>query len=430
MALARGLLVASSLIAGAQALTVAEAAAIAGTYAANIKVTRNPVYPLDLVDQYELETRSKVEAYLTKKVQAGTNNNCTLANAGVRQEWADLSIEEREEYVAAVTCLMKLPAQAPKDRFPGAVSRFDDFVAYHMTHAMELHNNYNLFPAHKHFIWAFEQALRNECGYKGYQPYMNYDRIAKDLTTNPANSPHWNGNSSSLGGNGEPDPEHKGIGQGNRIIIPSGGGGGCVKSGPFSDMVVSLGPTSMTSIKHLPKNPKADGTGSNPRCLRRDINKDAALGATADRAHKLLVESKNVDTFYNGLLGSPPVRDDPHGFGIHTAGHYIHAVDPGGDAGTSPGDPGFYFHHGALDRLWWMWQMQDPEERLNAVPMYGKVIPMDHGSHGMKEKRQARETDPNKMVVDLKWLSPLVSPLMQAHDQLGSNGGAYCYIYI
>jgi len=55
--------------------------------------------------------------------------------------------------------------------------------------------------------------------------------------------------------------------------------------------------------------------------------------------------------------------------------------------------------------------MQDPENRLNAVPMYGQVIPMDHGGH------------PIKMVVDLEWLSPLKSPLMEAHDQLGSYGG-------
>ncbi|KAK4447184.1 tyrosinase [Podospora aff. communis PSN243] len=414
MALLRGLLVVPALIARAQAMTDAEAAAIAGTYADHIKIQRNPAYPLDEVDLAEIELRPKVEAFLAKKVQQGKNNNCTLANAGVRREWADLSIEEREEYVAAVNCLMKLPPQAPKDRFPGALSRFDDFVAYHMTHAMELHDNYHLFPAHKHFIWAFEQALRNECGYKGYQPYMNYDRIAKDLTTNPANSPHWNGNSSSLGGNGEPDPEYKGVGMGTRIMINPAGGGGCVKSGPFSEC-----------------NPKSDGTGSNPRCLRRDINKDAALGATADRAYKLLTESKDINTFYNTLLGTPRNQSDPYGFGIHTAGHYIHAVDPGGDAGTSPGDPGFYFHHGALDRLWWMWQMQDPEERLNAVPMYGKVIPMDHGAHGAKVKhKRQRETDPNKMVMDMQWLSPLKSPLMEAHDQLGSNGGAYCYIYI
>lgn len=37
-------------------------------------------------------------------------------------------------------CLQKLPPRAPKDKFPGALSRFDDFVAFHMTEAMMLHD--------------------------------------------------------------------------------------------------------------------------------------------------------------------------------------------------------------------------------------------------------------------------------------------------
>ncbi|KAK3349056.1 hypothetical protein B0T25DRAFT_233859 [Lasiosphaeria hispida] len=421
MHLAWSSLVLPSLLAGVGAVPAASPAAIAGTYAANVKVVRNGFYPLDVVDQVELSTRSKVEAFLAKKVAAGTNNNCTLENAAVRREWSDLSVAEREDYVKAVQCLMKLPPKAPKDKYPGALSRFDDFVAYHMTHAMELHDNYHLFPAHKHFLWVYEQTLREECGYKGYQPYMNYDRYARD----PINSPMFNGNSSSMGGNGEPDPNYKGVSQAGRTpnIIASGGGGGCVKSGPFSDMVVSLGPTSMASYKGLPKNSRSDGTASNPRCLRRDINRNAAMGATADRAYKLLTESKDIDTFYNTLLGTPPPKNDPYPWGIHTAGHYIHAVDPGGDAATSPGDPVFYFHHGALDRLWWIWQMQDPEARLNAVPMVGNIVDHNHG------KRQ-RITDPLKMVIDLEWLSPVKAKLMEAHDQLGSNGGKYCYVYI
>jgi len=31
-------------------------------------------------------------------------------------------------------------------------------------------NKTNLFAAHHFFIWAYENALRTECGYKGYQP--------------------------------------------------------------------------------------------------------------------------------------------------------------------------------------------------------------------------------------------------------------------
>ncbi len=130
---------------------------------------------------------------------------------------------------------MKLPAKCPKDRFPGAQSRFDDFVAYHMTHAAQLHDTIHLFPAHKQFLYVYEQALRNECGYTGYQPYMNYDRYAQD----PIHSPMFNGNASSMGGNGAPDPDYKGIPQPGRNpnIIKSGGGGGCVTEGPFKEYV-------------------------------------------------------------------------------------------------------------------------------------------------------------------------------------------------
>lgn len=81
-------------------------------------------------------------------------------------------------------------------------------------------------------------------------------------------------------------------------------------------MVVSLGPTSMSTHKKLPKNPRSDGLGSNPRCLRRDINRNAAMGATADHAYKLLTESKDINTFYNTLLGSPPPKNDPYPWGV------------------------------------------------------------------------------------------------------------------
>jgi len=76
--------------------------------------------------------------------------------------------------------------------------------------------------------------------------------------------------------------------------------------------------------------------------------------------------------------------------------------------------------------------MQDPEKRLNAVPMYGVVVPMDHGSHGgkIKVKPRQRITDPNKMLIDMEWLSPVTLPLIEAHEQLGGNKGQYCYVYI
>ncbi|KAK4227267.1 hypothetical protein QBC38DRAFT_536577 [Podospora fimiseda] len=398
-------------------------AGVDADWTTKIKVVRNPAYKLDVVDILANATMAKVEAYLERKIAAGKNNGCTLDTVVVRQEWSDMTNEQRQEYVAAVTCLMKRPSKAPKSRFPGALNRFDDFVAYHMSHAAELHDTIHLFPAHKQFVWAYEQALRNECGYTGYQPYMNYDRYAQD----PIHSPMFNGNASSMGGNGAPDPTYKGIAQSGRTpnIIASGGGGGCVTEGPFKDMVVSLGPTSMSPIRGITKNPKSDGTASNPRCLRRDVNRNAALGATAAHAYSLLTSNNNINGFYNQLLGTPPPKNDPYPWGIHTAGHYIHAHDPGADPATSPGDPVFYFHHGAVDRLWWIWQMQDPENRINAwVDFTGGG---GHTGHG--RKRQSK-LDPWKTVIDLEWLTDKSIPLMEAHDQLGGAGGQFCYVYI
>lgn len=88
---------------------------------------------------------------------------------------------------------------------------------------------------------------------------------------------------------------------------------------------------------------------------------------------------------------------------------------------TSPGDPLFYFHHTALDRLWWIWQMQDVENRLNALPNVS--MPMD-----MKLPRQEEE-DPLDTMVDMQWLGPPIK-LVETHDQLGGNGGAFCYVYV
>ncbi|KAH8901345.1 Di-copper centre-containing protein [Thozetella sp. PMI_491] len=361
-------------------------------------------YIWNIVDKLEEATMPKIEDYMAKKIAAGQNNGCTLETAGVRREWGDMTDEQRSDFINATLCLMNSPSRAPKEQFPGARNRFDDFVAYHMTNAGTLHDTIGLFPAHKYFLLAYETALRKECGYKGYHPYMNYDRYTKD----PEKSALFNGNMTSMGGNGAPDPRYKGVSSSNGMI-KSGGGGGCVTEGPFKDMVVSLGPAA-AMMNDVPKNPGPSNAGSNPRCMRRDINVNSALGATANISYNLITKSKDINTFYNTLLTPPPSKE-PYNWGVHIAGHYIAGGDPGGDPMCSPGDPIFYFHHAMLDRLWWIWQMQDPENRLNAVVSLGGGAPA-----GRK--------------IDLKWLIPDVIPVLEAHDGLGGQKGAFCHVYV
>ena len=159
------------------------------------------------------------------------------------------------------------------------------------------------------------------------------------------------------------------------------------------------------------KNPLSSGGGYNPRCMRRDVNPTVALGATAQKMHDLVTKSKDINTFYNTLLTPPQNASDPYNWGIHSSGHYISGGDPGGDPMVSPGDPIFYFHHAALDRLWWIWQMQDPDARINAQ--------VTLGGSGASRK------------VDLKWLTGLSPvPVLEAHDNMGGFGGAFCHVYV
>src|SRR4051794_28267023 len=94
-------------------------------------------------------------------------------------------------------------------------------------------------------------------------------------------------------------------------------------------MVVSLGPKS-TIVRNIPANPRADGLGSNPRCLRRDVNKNSAAGARANYTYSAIMDNKDIDSFYNRYLGQPQLKGDTHPWGIHSAGHYIIGGDPGG----------------------------------------------------------------------------------------------------
>ena len=90
-------------------------------------------------------------------------------------------------------------------------------------------------------------------------------------------------------------------------------------------MTVSLGPISPV-LPDVPKNPQADGYGSNPRCLRRDVNKYASAITRANYTYSLITNSKTVDKFQQDMLGIPEKND----WGVHMGGHYTIGGDPGG----------------------------------------------------------------------------------------------------
>jgi tyrosinase len=97
---------------------------------------------------------------------------------------------------------------------------------------------------------------------------------------------------------------------------------------------MSLGPI-QTTFEGVKPNPRADGLGYNPRCISRDVSKEAAYGSRDEEIMKLITSKNNVLDFQNNMQG-----DFPNKFiGVHTAGHYTINGDAGSDFFNSPSDP-------------------------------------------------------------------------------------------
>ncbi|KAL2064242.1 hypothetical protein VTL71DRAFT_4736 [Oculimacula yallundae] len=368
-----------------------------------------PINRPDAVDELALRGLINLDAY-----QKASKSNCTVKNAVRRQEWNDLSAPDKKRYIAAVLCLQSKPSKTPPSVAPGARSRYDDFVLVHVQQTQIIHYTGIFLPWHRYFVWAYETALRNECGYTGYQPYWNWGRYA----SNPLANPMVDGSDTSLSGNGlkynytgAPLSENGVI----VVMIPPGEGGGCVTTGPFKNMTVNIGPFS-ASISGVPTNPQADGLGYNPRCLRRDINPNAAARTATNYTYDLITEPLNADIYWFQTVMEGQFKVD--NWGVHSSGHYTIGADPGGDFYGSPNDVLFFMHHGMIDRVWWIWQTQNLAERLKAVSL-------THTAYNKPPSANMTLDDD----VNLGLIAPPVK-LGSLLDTMGGLNGAFCYIYV
>ncbi|KAJ5064834.1 hypothetical protein J3E74DRAFT_461510 [Bipolaris maydis] len=285
--------------------------------------------------------------------EAETNGNlerrssCSVFNAPVRRNWDHLSKKERREYISAVKCLQSLPSKSDPALVPGAKTRFDDFVGQHINQTRSIHGTGNFLTWHRYFTFAYEKTLRQECGYKGYQPYWNWFSYQDDVTKSPV----FDGSDTSMGGDGSFVQHNGSVAGGGTIFLPSGNGGGCIQSGPFKGLQINLGPVS-PGMAGEPK--VAQPLDYNPRCSKRDITSVAAkTWLTNENLLNVTIgaASKNIGTFQDELQG----RFGDGFLGMHASGHYTMGGD-GGDFYSSPNDPVFYLHHAMVDRVWWIWQ--------------------------------------------------------------------------
>ncbi|KAH7309632.1 hypothetical protein B0I35DRAFT_359486, partial [Stachybotrys elegans] len=260
----------------------------------------------------------------------------------------NLTREQQLDYVDAVRCLQNKPGEFTW-YWPGAKFRFDDFQGLHINQTNFIHYCVGapslLASWHRHLMWLYEQALRNECNYRGAHPYWDWtlDAYLPDgLTKSPLWDPEY-----GLGGNGvyvadlDIYPKTWVV---QLFTIPERTGGGCVTTGPFAQRNVSMG--------------VGNSTAYDPHCLHRDfsnvlfaqLNNSTVIQETMDSSNHWWLD-RNIEGYGLTLTGQRS----------HGGGH----LGIGGQVGemtnrwSSAGDPAFYLHHANVDRLWASWQIKD-----------------------------------------------------------------------
>lgn len=90
---------------------------------------------------------------------------------------------------------------------------------------------------------------------------------------------------------------------------------------------MNLGPVAAV-MPDVPANPRPDGLGYNPRCIRRDINPHASRVTHANFTYQLITQPANSDVgnFQSGMQGNFTIGH----WGVHVGGHYTIGADPGG----------------------------------------------------------------------------------------------------
>lgn len=154
-------------------------------------------------------------------------------------------------------------------------------------------------------MFAYEQTLRNECGYKGALPYWDFPKTA---ITGLKNSPVFDGSEFSISGDGVP------TGAGGafvvsdkepRIVLPAGNGGGCLASGPFKGLQINLGPVHL-GLMNGSTIGNGNGFAYNPRCVSRDLtNFSVVRHANATGIIKNILNEQTIADFQRVMQGGP-----------------------------------------------------------------------------------------------------------------------------
>ncbi|KAI0390786.1 hypothetical protein F5Y17DRAFT_468689 [Xylariaceae sp. FL0594] len=231
------------------------------------------------------------------------------ANPHVRIEWDNYSSSDKKAFISAIQCMIKAK---PSGKFTASKNRYEDFVRLHQTYAPSIHSDSTSVQTHKfllwhrYYLWAFEQVLRDECGFNRAMPWWDEKKWAGKFSQSTLFTDQWFG----------------------RLTGPSGNSATCLTTGPFAGLTSSLGPGQTTN---------------NPHCVQRAVD-ERMTADTGVNTYNACLSRTNYPEFHSCVE-----------FSFHAQGH-------NGVGGTmrdkinSPGDPAFFMHHSYVDYVFRKWQ--------------------------------------------------------------------------
>ncbi|KAK1828716.1 hypothetical protein QBC39DRAFT_415884 [Podospora conica] len=275
---------------------------------------------------------------------------CT--NPTVRKEWRNATVSDRLAYLSAAVCITKSP---PRVGYHPNATLQDEFAFIHAILSntdtpIHIHGVPAFLPWHRFFLRVYEDAL-HDCGYTGPALYWDFVHDAPA----PSRSPIWDP-VTGFGGNGaEPNSNPSG---------PFGPHGPRVVDGPFKDY-----------------RPLYFGQAVSPHDLSRNwVPADPFEGGAemvGGNYNATVMERVFAETTFAGFRASLEV---PHN-DVHTGVGGGPGSEGGlGDLGAntaSPNDPVFFLLHGGVDRLWWLWQQQNPSAEYDGVDQNNRSVTVD-----------------------------------------------------
>ena len=191
--------------------TILTAALAAGAAAAPAKradiPTGAPKLDLSRYNTHEIHTLSLSD--ITEMIQNQTNvvipqpeftpfaGQQTCSQVRTRVEWDNASDNNKQNYINAIKCMFSSPS---KGGYAGSNNRYEDFVQVHQSVTDNVHNNRKFIVWHRGFLWAFEQVLRDECGFTDNLLWFDETKYPGRFSQSSVFSSRWLG-AIGIGGN-------------------------------------------------------------------------------------------------------------------------------------------------------------------------------------------------------------------------------------